>query len=76
MPDETESMEVVAEDNDSILITAMRRDFHQVFTLCWDNVGKKVTTRHLSPITTKVIGYMAIIASLLLHKYGIQVMNS
>ena len=57
--DEEESMEVVAEDNDSML-----RDFHPVFTLCWNNVGKNVTIRHPSPTTINTylnmaLGYMA-----------------
>ena len=48
--DDEESMEVEAEDNESMITTAEEgpKVLHPGFTLCWDNVGKKVTTRHPS----------------------------
>lgn len=53
------SMEIMAEDNDSNLITAMPRYLYPGFTLCWDNVGKKVTTLHPSPATNSTYLNMA-----------------
>ena len=62
-----QSMEVIADDEPSFSESEDKEiaSVQPGFTLCWDNVGKKVTTRHPTATSSNVyinmaLGYMAI----------------